>query len=75
MLFELLIVFGKWSHSSQNIDLIYYTGDFGDHFEWLTSRDSVKDSIKFVTETVKRNLPGIPVAMVLGNHDIHPSNA
>lgn len=59
----------------QNIDLIYYTGDFADHFGWLTTKESIKHSIEYITQQIKENFPDIPVAMVIGNHDLHPSDA
>lgn len=57
------------------IDYIYYTGDFIDHFEWLTSKQWVRDSVAFVTDTMRRAFPGVPIVPLLGNHDVHPSNA
>ncbi|XP_031616396.1 sphingomyelin phosphodiesterase-like [Contarinia nasturtii] len=59
----------------KNIDLIYYTGDFADHFSWLTTKSSIKHSIEFVTQQIKEKFPKTPVIMVIGNHDIHPSDA
>lgn len=59
----------------QQIDFIYYTGDFTDHFEWLSTKGGVQESIAYITNVVKRVFPNVPVAMVLGNHDIYPSNA
>ncbi|KAG4074682.1 hypothetical protein HA402_004553 [Bradysia odoriphaga] len=56
------------------IDLIYYTGDFVDHIQWTRTEDSVKDAIKFVTDTCKNIFGSIPIIPVLGNHDTHPSN-
>lgn len=59
----------------QNIDLIYYTGDFGDHFDWLSSQLGVKRALEFVTQQIKEKFPNVPVAMAIGNHDVHPSDA
>lgn len=69
MVFDLRFFF-YW----QKIDLIYYTGDFVDHFQWASSVDSVKDAIKFVTDTLKNTFGSIPIIPVLGNHDTHPAN-
>lgn len=60
---------------TQNIDIVFYTGDFTDHFGWLTTKSSVEHSIEFVTQQIKANFPNVPVVMVIGNHDIHPSDA
>lgn len=59
----------------QNIDIIYYTGDFGNHFDWLSPRSSVMNGIEFVTRQIKEKFPNVPVMMTIGNHDIHPANA
>lgn len=59
----------------QDIDIIYYTGDFADHFGWLSTMDTVKYTIEFITSQFKLKFPNKPVAMVIGNHDIHPSDA
>lgn len=59
----------------KEIDWIYYTGDFADHFGWATSKSGVKHAIQFITETIKRNFPNKKIALILGNHDQHPSDA
>lgn len=59
----------------QNIDLIYYTGDFADHFEYNTSIAQIKYSIEFITNEFKNSFGDIPVIMLLGNHDVHPANS
>lgn len=58
-----------------HIDYVYYTGDFIDHFEWQTSKQWVLDSVAFGTDAMRRAFPGVPVVAMLGNHDVHPSNA
>lgn len=69
------VFFARLPIYCQNIDLIYYTGDFGDHFNWDTSQSSVKHTIEFITQQFKEKFPNIPVIMALGNHDTHPSDA
>lgn len=46
-----------------------------DHFGWLTRKDDVKHSIEFITSLMKMKFPNKPIVMVIGNHDIHPSDA
>lgn len=58
----------------QNIDFVYYTGDFADHFAWNMTRENVKESIEFVTNLFKNLFGELTVIPVLGNHDIHPAN-
>lgn len=58
----------------QKIDYIYYTGDFADHFDYSTSRQSVQEAVKFVTDVVKNSFPGKLFVPMLGNHDSHPSD-
>lgn len=59
----------------KKIDLIYYTGDFADHFGWATSQSHVKHAIEFITRQIKEKFPNTPVIMAFGNHDNHPSDA
>ena len=58
----------------KDIDIIYYTGDFGDHFDWLSSRATVQHGIEFVTGQLKEKFPNITVIMTIGNHDIYPTD-
>lgn len=58
-----------------HIDLIYYTGDIVDHFSWKTSVVHNTESIKKMTQFLKKEFPGIPIYPVLGNHEAHPANS
>lgn len=59
----------------QKIDLVYFTGDFLDHFQWNTTQDYVKQSLEFVTNVFKNYFSDVPVVPILGNHDVHPANS
>lgn len=59
----------------QKIDIIYYTGNSADHFDWIASRSTVMHAIEFVTEQIKIYFPNTTAIMMLGNLDIHPQDA
>lgn len=56
-------------------DLIINYPIFTDHFGWMTTKYDVKHSIEFITSLMKMKFPNKPIVMVIGNHDIHPSDA
>lgn len=54
--------------------MVYYTGDTIDHYIWATSKESNKRVMDQVHDKFKEKFPNIPVFIVPGNHEAHPTN-
>lgn len=59
---------------TQDIDLIYFTGDIVDHGSWKATKEMNVRDITYAFRILAESFPNSPVLPAIGNHESFPLN-